>query len=85
MFKKVSSGEIQDIIDRLGMESKELKNRNLSFQRKGERGEEIRSLIYYLITWLEWQKYRKRDYHQRIERNKAKENNQSIDKEKEKR
>lgn len=77
MFKKVSSEEIQSIIDRLGMESKELKDKNLSFQRKGERGEEVKALIAYLITWLEWQKYRKRDYHQRIERNKAKEDNQS--------
>jgi len=85
MFKKVSSEEIQSIIDRLRMESKELKDKNLSFQRKGERGEEIRSLIYYLITWLEWQKYRKRDYHRRIERNKAKENNQSVDQEGKKR
>ncbi len=77
MFKKVSSEEIQSIIERLDMELKELKDKNLSFQRKEERREEIRSLIYYLITWLEWQKYRKRDYHQRIERNKAKEDNQS--------
>jgi len=69
MNEKVSTKEIQNIKERL---EAELKDKNLSSQRK----EESRSLIYYLNTWLEWRKYREREYHRREIKKKAKENNQ---------
>ena len=51
MFKKVSTEEIKEIKGRL---KSELKNGNLTFQRK----EEVKSLICYLDKWLEEIAYR---------------------------
>lgn len=51
MFQKVSIKEIKNIRERL---ESELKFEDLPFQRR----EEIKSLVYYLNTWLEWRAYR---------------------------
>ena len=59
MFQKVSIKEIKNIRERL---ESELKFGDLPFQRK----EEVKSLIYYLNTWLEWRDYREREHYQEV-------------------
>ena len=56
---KVDVKEIRDIKDRL---EAELEDKNLPFQRK----EEVKSLIYYINTWLEWRDYRERKHYQEV-------------------
>ena len=59
MFQKVSIKEIKDIRERL---ESELKFGDLPYQRK----EEVKSLIYYLNTWLEWRDYREREHYREV-------------------
>jgi len=59
MFQKVSIKEIKNIRERL---ESELKFGDLPFQRK----EEVKSLVYYLNTWLEWRDYREREHYQQV-------------------
>lgn len=59
MFEKVNIKEIQNIKERL---ESELKDNNLPFQRK----EEVKSLIYYLNTWLEWRDYQEREHYREV-------------------
>ena len=59
MLEKVSTKEIQNIKERL---EAELKDKYLPFQRK----EEVKSLIYYLNTWLEWRAYREREHYREV-------------------
>lgn len=59
MFEKVSTKEIENIKERL---KAELKDKDLPFQRK----EEVKSLIYYLNTWLEERAYREREHYREI-------------------
>ena len=51
MFKKVETKEIKSIRERL---ESELKFGDLPYMRR----EEVKSLICYLKTWLEWRDYR---------------------------
>lgn len=51
MFKKVETKEIKSIRERL---ESELKFGDLPYMRR----EEIKSLVFYLNTWLEWRAYR---------------------------
>lgn len=59
MFKKVKTKEIENIKERL---ESELKDRNLPYQRK----EEVKSLIYYLNTWLEWRDYQEKKHYREV-------------------
>jgi len=59
MFQKVEIKEIKDIRERL---ESELKFGDLPFQRK----EEVKSLVYYLNTWLEWKDYREREHYREV-------------------
>jgi len=59
MFKKVSIKEIKNIRERL---ESELKFGDLPYQRK----EEVKSLIYYLNTWLEWREYREQEHYREV-------------------
>jgi len=59
MFEKVNIKEIESIKERLGSE---LKDENLPFQRK----EEVKSLIYYLNTWLDWRDYQEREHYREV-------------------
>ena len=59
MFQKVGTKEIKDIKERL---ESELEDKNLPIQRK----EEVKSLIYYLNTWLEWKDYRERERYREV-------------------
>ena len=59
MFQKVSIKEIKNIRERL---ESELKFGDLPYQRK----EEVKSLIYYLNTWLEWRDYREREHYREV-------------------
>lgn len=59
MFQKVETKEIKNIKERL---EAELKDKDLPFQRK----EEVKSLIYYLNTWLEWRDYREREHYREV-------------------
>ena len=59
MFQKVSIKEIKNIRERL---ESELKFGDLPYQRK----EEVKSLIYYLNTWLEWREYREREHYREV-------------------
>ena len=54
LFKKVENKEIKNILERL---ETELKVGDLPFRRR----EEVKSLIYYLKTWLEWRDYREKE------------------------
>jgi hypothetical protein len=54
VFKKVSTEEIKKIKGRL---KSELKNGNLTFQRK----EEVMSLLYHVDTWLDGKDYQERN------------------------
>jgi len=56
MFKKVSTKEIENIKKRL---ETELEDKFLPFQRK----EEVKSLLNYLTTWLEWKDYQERKHY----------------------
>jgi len=58
-FKKVEVKEIKSILERL---ETELKSGDLPFQRK----EGVRSLVYYLNTWLEWKDYREREHYREV-------------------
>ena len=58
-FKKVEIKEIKSILERL---ETELKSGDLPFQRK----EEVKSLVYYLKTWLEWRDYREREHYRDV-------------------
>ncbi|GAJ11190.1 unnamed protein product [marine sediment metagenome] len=59
MFKKVETKEIKSILERL---ESELKFGDSPFQRRGE----VRSLICYLETWLEWRDYREREHYKEV-------------------
>lgn len=59
MFKKVDIKEIKNIGERL---ESELKFGDLPYKRR----EEIKSLIYYLNTWLEWKDYREREHYREV-------------------
>lgn len=59
MFQKVDTKEIKDIRERL---ESELEDKNLPYQRR----EEVKSLIYYLNTWLEWRDYREREHYREV-------------------
>lgn len=59
MFQKVSIKEIKSIRERL---ESELKFGDLPYQRK----EEVKSLVYYLNTWLEWKEYREREHYREV-------------------
>ena len=59
MFLKVNAKEIRNIKDRL---EAELNDKNLPFQRK----EEVKSLIYYLNTWLDFRDYREREHYREV-------------------
>ena len=59
MFEKVNTKEIKDIKERL---ETELKDNDLPFRRK----EEVKSLIYYLNTWLDWRDYQEREHYREV-------------------
>jgi len=59
MFKKVDTKEIKNIRERL---ESELKFGDLPYKRR----EEVKSLIYYLNTWLEWKDYREREHYSEV-------------------
>ena len=59
MFQKVTTKEIKSILERLGSE---LKFGDLPYQRR----EEVKSLVYYLKTWLEWKDYREREHYREV-------------------
>lgn len=59
MFEKVSTKEIKDIKKRL---ESELEDKYLPFQRK----EEVKSLLYYLNTWLDWRDYQERKHYREV-------------------
>lgn len=58
-FKKVETKEIKGILERL---ETELKSGDLPYMRR----EEIKSLVYYLKTWLEWRDYREREHYREV-------------------
>ena len=58
-YIKVRTKEIRDIKGRL---ESELEDKNLPFQRK----EEVKSLIYYLNTWLDWRDYQEREHYREV-------------------
>ena len=64
MFKKVEAKEIKSILERL---ESELKFGDLPYQRR----EEIKSLVYYLKTWLEWKDYREREHYREVIRSES--------------
>ena len=64
MFEKVSTKEIENIKERL---ESELEDKNLPFQRK----EEVKSLIYYLNTWLDWRDYQERKHYEEVIRSES--------------
>jgi len=53
-FKRVEIKEIKSILERLETELRV--DEGLSFMRR----DELKSLIYYLRTWLEWREYREK-------------------------
>lgn len=59
MFKKVETKEIKNIRERL---ESELKFGDLPYKRR----EEIKSLVCYLNTWLEWRDYREREHYKEV-------------------
>jgi len=59
MFQKVSIKEIKNIRERL---ESEIKFGDLPYRRS----EEVKSLIYYLNTWLEWKEYREREHYREV-------------------
>lgn len=59
MFKKVETKEIKSILERL---ESELKFGDLPYMRR----EEVKSLVYYLKTWLEWRDYREREHYKEV-------------------
>ena len=59
MFQKVETKEIKNIRERL---ESELKFGDLPYRRE----EEVKSLIYYLNTWLEWRDYREREHYREV-------------------
>ena len=60
MFKKVTIKEIKSIRERLESELKF--EEDLPYKRR----EEVKSLIYYLNTWLEWKEYREREHYREV-------------------
>jgi len=64
LFKKVEIKEIKSILERL---ETELKVGELPYMRR----EEIKSLIYYLKTWLEWRECRERERYRKIIRSES--------------
>jgi len=58
-FKKVEDKEIKSILERL---ETELKSKNLPYGRR----EEVKSLVYYLKTWLEWRDYREQEHYRQV-------------------
>jgi len=58
-FKKVETKEIKSILERL---ETELKCGDLVYMRR----EEVKSLICYLKTWLEWRDYRERKHYKEV-------------------
>ena len=59
MFEKIKTEEIKNIKERL---ESELNDKNLPFQRK----EEVKSLLYYLNTWLDWRDYQEREHYREV-------------------
>jgi len=59
LFEKVNTKEIKNIKERL---EAELDDKDLPFQRK----EEVKSLIYYLNTWLDWRDYQEREHYREV-------------------
>lgn len=59
MFEKVNTKEIKVIKKRL---ESELEDKYLPFQRK----EEVKSLLYYLNTWLDWRDYQEREHYREV-------------------
>jgi len=59
LFKKVETKEIKSILERL---ESELKFGDLPYMRR----EEVKSLIFYLKTWLEWRAYREREHYKEV-------------------
>ena len=58
-FKKVEVKEIKSILERL---ETELRSGDLPYRRR----EEVKSLVYYLNTWLEWKDYREREHYREV-------------------
>ncbi|MBA7545303.1 hypothetical protein ES705_37669 [subsurface metagenome] len=58
-FKKVEVKEIKSILERL---ETELKSGDLPYKRR----EEVKALVYYLNTWLEWKDYREREHYREV-------------------
>ena len=59
MFKKVETKEIKSILERL---ESELKFGDLPYMRR----EEVKSLVFYLKTWIEWKEYREREHYKEV-------------------
>ncbi|MBA7580573.1 hypothetical protein ES708_22466 [subsurface metagenome] len=59
MYKKVETKEIKSILERL---ESELKFGDSPFQRRGE----VRSLVLYLKTWLEWRDCREQKHYKEV-------------------
>lgn len=60
MFKKVTVKEIKSILERL--ESELRFEEDLPYRRR----EEIKSLVFYLKTWIEWKEYREREHYREV-------------------
>jgi hypothetical protein len=58
-FKKVEVREIKNILERL---ETELKSGDLPYRKR----EEVKALIDYLKTWLEWREYREREHYREV-------------------
>lgn len=63
-FKKVEVKEIKSILERL---ETELKAENLPYMRR----EEVKSLVNYLKTWLEWRDYREQEHYEEVIRSES--------------
>jgi len=59
LFKKVETKEIKSILERL---ESELKFGDLPYMRR----EEVKSLVFYLKTWIEWKEYREREHYKEV-------------------
>jgi len=59
LFKKVETKEIKSILERL---ESELKFGDLPYMRR----EEVKSLVFYLKTWIEWKEYREREHYREM-------------------
>jgi len=59
LFEKVETKEIESILERL---EAELKSENILYRRR----EEVKSLVNYLKTWLEWKNHREREHYREV-------------------